>query len=202
MTRWTSGNPMPAAMYDAAVARERQQRQIVNDDFGPITKAYAITQLKRSEKWLGDQQSHKSRSPEDMMVVQNIMLGCCEMLGQCGVDFKEWASLRKGRFRLLKQCKRTFKTQAGHRALRLLIRLTISSLESAIWLEDSLIQATHLPRWTKARSLSADQKARIGAATRARAAVEREKEEAQRAARFSLFSYDVGGESGFSNSVS
>ena len=166
---------MPNVSYDG-------RRQLAHDDFGPMTKAFAIAQLRKSEEWLAKQQGHKSRSQDDMIVVQNIALGCLDLLGLCRANLRTWLS-RRDRFRNLRQVKQCFKIRTGHRALRDLIRLTISSLEVAPWLEDEPIVSVHLPRWTKPRVVTAEQRAKIASANRRRAQNVRNEIEAMKQAR-------------------
>ncbi len=149
------------------------------DDFQPLSRSYAVTQLKKSEKWLDSQQSHKTFIPEDSMVAQNIMLGCIDLTRVCGFNAADWADRKPKRLQRLRQIKRTWKTKAGHKDLCKLIRLTISSLDAASWLDNETFESDHLPRWTKQKTLTPQHTAKMQAGRR----VQRAEEQARRSAR-------------------
>ena len=179
---WQSGSPMPGHLYDRAVAN-RRQCQIAEDDWPPMTRPYAISQLKKSQRWLETQQKHKSCTPEDRMVAQNILLGCFDLTRACGVSAADWANRKPKRLRRLRQVKRTWKTKAGSKDLGDLIRLAISSLDAANWLDNETIESDHLPRWTPPKTLNADHVHKLQAGREA----QRVEEQARREARLGTF---------------
>ena len=53
--------------------------------------------------------------------------------------------------------------EIGHKDVSDLIRLAISSLDAATWLDDEVLESDHLPRWTQPQRLSAEQAAKMRA---------------------------------------
>jgi hypothetical protein len=101
-----------------------------------------------------------------------------------------WLS-RRDRGRLLREIKQKFKTRVGHRALRDLIRFTISSLKVAPWLDDELISTVYLPRWTKSRIVSAATVEKMRATKRAKATEEAAERDRLKQARENAISQDT-----------
>ena len=105
----------------------------------PMARPLVIRNLEHARGWLDKKLDKPSKFGEPWHA-KNILVGCLELMDQCGRrTLRHWLDRRTGRRKALKEVRDRYHTKAGHRALSDLIDLTISDLGACTWRPDFFI---------------------------------------------------------------
>ena len=142
-----------------------------------MKKKTILQNLRHHRRWV--QKQPEAEPPEDGTPrVENLMIGCVEIINCCGRSIRKWLDRKDGRRAGLRQVKTGCATRRGSKVLRDLIDLAISELEACVWIDDLPVGA--LPLEKEPRPLSPAKRAALERATRA-ASERRRQEREQRA---------------------
>ena len=151
-----------------------------------MNKRAVLQNLRFSLAWMEKQLSAR-RTSDTINRALNTMVGCFEILAICGVPTTAWIDRRKGRRRALKNVRERYSKPDGNRALRQLLRLTITALEAAVWIKSLPVGALPTPKEPK--PMTEAQRAQRRAASRKahqKRELQRQRHEEAREARFAL----------------
>ena len=143
-----------------------------------MNKRLVIRNLEHAKTWL-EERLGKPSTIGDPWEAQNILVGCVQLANQCRQPVHAWVDRRKGRRSALKRVRETHNTESGNRALRQLIDLTISAVQSCTWRDEFLTGA--LPIKFKPPRRKPMSEAQKQARREQLAAVRRRQEEAREA---------------------
>jgi hypothetical protein len=106
---------------------------------GPMHKRTIIQNLEHAREWL-DKRLSKPSTVGDPWEAENILVGCLQLMDQCGRrSLGEWLDRKTGRRQALRNVRDRYNVKSGHRALCDLVDLTVSDLEACNWQPGFLI---------------------------------------------------------------
>ncbi len=151
-----------------------------------LHRRHILRVLAAIRTWLTGRKG-KTQTEADQWRAENILIGCAQILKQCGADFGGWLDRtrrkRRSRRRLLRHVRTNFNRGDGLKVLLELIDFTESALQAAVWLDTLWVGA--LPILVKPVVVTEAQRAALCKARQTKRA-RRQQEQEQRERRLEM----------------